>query len=84
MLTTCPKCHQLYEALESEGHHPGRRCPRCVAIEELLAAADELNARVRAELGRSRSRVSAVVMRAGLEPLLDRTERAVEKARAAT
>lgn len=40
MPTVCPKCHQLYEALESEAHSPDRRCPRCAAFGDLLAACE--------------------------------------------
>lgn len=83
MITTCPKCHQLYEALESQGMHPERRCPRCSAVDELIAAADALNARVRGELERNNRLRVAVVERSALLPLVERTGRAIEKARAA-
>lgn len=40
MISTCPGCSNLYHALESEGHDPHRRCPRCKALADLLSASE--------------------------------------------
>lgn len=57
-------------------------CPRCAAIAELLAAAEALNTKVRDALGRPSRLLVAVVTRSDLDPLVERTARAIEKARA--
>jgi hypothetical protein len=42
VITTCPKCHQLYEALESEAHQPSRSCPRCAVFLDAIALLAEI------------------------------------------
>jgi hypothetical protein len=80
MVDACAKCQDLYD--RDAGAVSGL-CPRCGAIAELLSAADALNARVRSELERSSNRLLiAVVQRASLMPLVERTAQAIERARA--
>lgn len=41
-MSTCPHCHQLFEALESQAQHPDRRCPRCAVFTEALALLENI------------------------------------------
>lgn len=77
----CLKCRGLYDSARAA---VGGFCPSCTAIAELLSAADALNARVKHELSRAKAeRPRLVVFTIGeLEPLSERTGRAIEKARA--
>jgi uncharacterized paraquat-inducible protein A len=42
VITTCPKCHQLYEAPELEAHHPERSCPRCAVFLDAITLLAEI------------------------------------------
>jgi hypothetical protein len=42
VITTCPKCHQLFEALEADAAKADRRCPRCSVFLDAIALLDEI------------------------------------------
>lgn len=74
MLTTCTRCHGLYEVAESAALAPDRACPRCAAIAELLATADAMHVRLQGELNKKNS--------PALERLVERAGTAIERVRA--
>lgn len=80
MCSTCPKCHQLYEELESKLQDPKRRCPRCAAVTELLEAADALNAEVEKCLRREKHWHPGAEF--FIEPISKRAAAAISTARA--
>lgn len=77
-LATCAKCQGLFDA--SVGPH--QLCPRCLAVAELLQAADALNNKVKAELERPSRSIVVIGRRDELTPLVARATRAIENARA--
>lgn len=74
MIADCPKCHQLFEVVQIDAPAP-RICPRCAAVDELLAAADALHEAIARRI--ERGSIAGTILR----ELTDRTGRAVMRAR---
>jgi hypothetical protein len=85
VIATCTRCRELYApaapTAETQELTVGFDvCPRCLTIAELLTAADVLNAEVAKYLSREKAWHPGA--RFNVEPLLERSQRAVERARA--
>lgn len=85
ILTVCSKCHQLCEVLLADlSDNRQAVCSKCSTITEVLEAADALNRRMRSELDRSGTKklpFVTVFKKGSIAPLLERSEKAVAKAR---